>query len=425
MGAEKVRDRVPSTGKRTQPQREGAQSTKGTSVMHPKTRSEHESNASFETTCIHVGEDRMAYEGAAVPPIFQTSTFIYPEASEFSHHGAADNPHWDYTRVRNPTTAILEAKLAHLEHASWARAFGSGMGAISAAISTCVRAGTHVVCTAHCYGPTRTLLDETFGKFGVATTYVEGCNPDDYIHAIRPETALVYLESPTSATFEVPEIRPITNAARARGIRTILDNSWASPYFQNPLVLGCDLVVHSATKFIGGHSDVVAGAVVGLDSTLKAGLMREAELLGAVLDPFAAWLLIRGLRTLRLRMEQHQKSGLAVAQALATHPKILQVNHPGLRVHPQYDVAQRQLRGFPGLFSFALADQSGEAARQFLDRLRLFHIGVSWGGHESLAIEMPSNLGAPPDGLRLIRMHVGLEATDDIVADVVQALEGT
>jgi cystathionine beta-lyase len=357
-----------------------------------------------------------------VPPIYQTSTFIYPEAAEFSHHGTPDNPHWDYTRVGNPTTAILEAKLAHLERASWARAFGSGMGAISAAISTCVRSGAHVVCTARCYGPTRVLLDETFGRFGVETTYVDGCRPEDYAAAIRPATTLVYLESPTSATFEVPEVPPIAAAARLRGVRTILDNSWASPYFQNPLELGCDLVVHSATKFIGGHSDVVAGAVLGRDGALKAALMHEAELLGAVLDPFAAWLLIRGLRTLALRMEQHQKSGLAVAQTLAAHPKVLRINHPGLQSHPQHDVARRQLRGFPGLFSFALVDQSPGAARRFLDCLRLFHIGVSWGGHESLAIEMPNNLGAPSGGPRLIRMHVGLESTDDLTADVLQAL---
>jgi cystathionine beta-lyase len=390
--------------------------------MSAKSRPKNGRDPRFETACIHLGEDRRGNEGAAAPPIFQTSTFIYPGAAEFSHHGADDNPYWDYTRVGNPTTAIFEAKLAHLERASWARAFGSGMGAISAAISTCVRSGAHVVCTARCYGPTRVLLDEMFGKFGVAVTYVEGCDPQPYIAAMRPNTSLVYLESPTSATFEIPEVSPVALAARRRGIRTILDNSWASPYFQNPLELGCDLVVHSATKFIGGHSDVVAGAVLGRDEGLKRSLIHEAELLGAVLDPFAAWLLIRGLRTLALRMEQHQKSGLAVAKVLATHPKVLRVNHPGLQTHPQHAIARRQLKGFPGLFSFALVDQSERAAQRFLDQLRFFQVGVSWGGHESLAIEMPSNLGAPRDGVRLIRMHVGLESTEDLTSDVLQAL---
>lgn len=378
---------------------------------------------SFETACVHLGEDRQAHQGAASPPIYQASTFVYPEAADFAHHGDPDNPHWDYTRVGNPTTAILEAKIAHLERGSWARAFGSGMGAISAAIAAVVRAGSHVVCTAQCYGPTKALLDETLARFGVTTTYVGGCDPEAYTAALRDDTTLVYLETPTSATFEVLPIAPIAAAARARGALTILDNSWASPYFQNPLEHGCDLVVHSATKFIGGHSDVVAGIVVGRRKDLKRRVQYQAELFGSVLDPFAAWLLIRGLRTLALRMEQHQRSGLALARLLARHPKVRQVCHPGLETSLCHEAAGRQLRGFSGVFGFVLRDQSEEATFRFLDRLHLFHIGVSWGGHESLVIELPSNLGAANDGLRLIRMHAGLESTNDLVGDVRQALD--
>src|SRR5262249_12449879 len=248
----------------------------------------------FETIATHYAEEYGLYEGAASPPIFQTSTFIYPDAAAFAARRTPGSPHHDYTRVSNPTTQILEAKLARLEHGGWCQCFGSGMGAISSAINACVAAGSHVVCVEHAYGPTRTYLHHV-KRFAIETTHVRGVNTADFLAAIRPETKLLYLESPTSGYFECPDIETLAAAARERGIVTIFDNSWATPYFLNPLDLGIDIVVHTGTKYINGHSDVVSGIAVGRDDGLQAKVQQEAELGGATLDPLAAWLMMRGL----------------------------------------------------------------------------------------------------------------------------------
>ncbi len=379
-------------------------------------------NCGFETICTHYGEDPERQFGAAAPPIYQTSTFLYPDAATFDQRRKPGGGRYEYTRGSNPTSQILEAKLARMERAEWADCFGSGMAAITAAINSCVAANTHVVAVAHCYGPTRRYLDR-MKRFGVETTFVAGVDPEDFIAAIRPNTRLIYLESPTSGLFEVPEIEPITRAARERGIITAFDNSWATPFFQNPLEMGADLVLHSATKFLNGHSDVVAGVVVGRDRGLREHFLREIELVGGILDPHAAWLLLRGLRTLPLRMERHQENGLAVAEMLAEHPKVTYVLHPGLESHPQHATARKQLRGYSGLFSFALEEQGRAATHRLLNRLKLFRIGVSWGGYESLAVggTLFGVAGDRPEWL--IRLHVGLESKRDLIADIQQALE--
>ena len=377
----------------------------------------------FETLCAHYGEHRLAQGGAVAPPIYQTSTFLYPDAEAFERRELPQSPYYDYTRRSNPTTAMLEAKLARLERGNWARCFASGMGAITTAINASITAGAHVVAVGQCYLPTHRYLEQYLERFNVKTTFVQSCRPEDFIAAMREETSLVYLESPTSGYFDVLEIAPIVEAARQRGITTIFDNSWASPYFQQPLDFGCDLVVHSATKYIGGHSDVVGGIVVGRDEERREKLCYEAELLGASPDPFAAWLLMRGLRTLAVRMEQHQRSGLAVARMLEEHPRVQRVQHPGLQSHPQHTLAERQLGGYSSLFSFSLEDQTRAATHRFLNKLRLFGIGVSWGGFESLAIGGVFFNQDPRHARWLIRLHVGLETTADLVEDVRQALE--
>ncbi|MCC6360413.1 MAG: aminotransferase class I/II-fold pyridoxal phosphate-dependent enzyme [Phycisphaerales bacterium] len=379
-------------------------------------------NAGFETIATHFGDDYAAREGAAAPPIFQTSTFVYPDAEAFAGRRKPDSPHHDYTRVSNPTTEILEAKIARLERGRWCHMFGSGMGAITAAINSVVSTGSHVVSVANVYGPTRTYLRQ-MKRFGVETTFVDGVAYDSFVGAFRDNTKLLYLESPTSGYFECPEIAPLAVAARDRGIVTIFDNSWASPYFMNPLDYGIDLVVHSVTKYLNGHSDVVAGTVIGRDAALRDKVLNEAELLGATLDPFAAWLIMRGLRTLAVRMQHHQKAGLAAATMLESHPKVARVIHPGLPSHPQHAIAARQCRGFAGLFSVVLREQTREATFRFLDRLKLFGQGVSWGGHESLAIGGTFFNTDPTKTEWLIRLHVGLESVDDILADLRQALE--
>ena len=375
-----------------------------------------------ETVCVHQGDDPQRHFGAAAPPIYQTSTFIYPDAAAFEKRRTNEAARYEYTRGGNPTNQILEAKIARLEQAEWADCFGSGMAAITAAINGHIEAHTHVVAIAQCYGPTRAYL-EHMRRFTVETTFVNSVDPADFIAAIRPNTRVIYLESPTSGRFEVLEIEPITKVARARGIVTIFDNSWASPYFQNPLKLGVDLVVHSATKYLNGHSDIVAGAVAGRDPKLRERVWRECELGGGILDPHAAWLMLRGLRTLPLRMERHQQSALAIARMLEQHPKVACVLHPGLESHPQREVAKKQLRGCSGLFSFALKEQNREAMHRFFDRLQLFSLGVSWGGFESLIVggTFFNVAGEKPEWL--IRLSIGLESEQDLIADVKQALE--
>ena len=376
----------------------------------------------FETVCARFGEDPQRQFGAASPPIYQTSTFIYPDAEAFERRCTPESGRYDYSRTANPTNQILEAKLARLEIGEWADCFGSGMAAVSATINSCVAANTHVVAVAHCYGPTQWYLKH-IERFGVETTFIDSVEPADFIAAIRPNTRLIYLESPTSGRIEVPEIEPITRVARERGITTAFDNSWASPYFQNPLEMDVDLVLHSATKYINGHSDVVAGVVAGRRAELRQRLWREVELLGGMLDPHAAWLMMRGLRTLPLRMDRHQQSALALARMLEEHPKTAYVLHPGLESHPQHAVARRQLRGYSSLFSFALKEQGREAMHRLFNRLRLFSLGVSWGGFESLIIggTLFSRNADQPEWL--VRVHVGLESTDDLLTDMKQALE--
>jgi len=375
-----------------------------------------------ETVCAHHGEDSERYCGAASPPIYQTSTFIYPDAETFERRCTPESGRYDYSRAANPTNQILEAKLARLEKAEWADCFGSGMAAISAAINTRIAAGAHVVAVAHCYGPTQWYFNHV-RRFDVETTFVNSVDPADYIAAIRPNTKLIYLESPTSGRFDVPEIEPVAAVARERGITTIFDNSWASPCFMNPLELGVDMVVHSATKYINGHSDVVAGVVAGRDADLRQLLWNEVELAGGMLDPHAAWLMLRGLRTLPIRMERHQQNGLAVARFLEEHPKVAYVLHPGLESHPQHAAAKKQLRGYSGLFSFALKQQDREAMHRLFDRLRFFGVGVSWGGFESLILGGTLFSTSPERPEWLIRVSVGLETERDLIADLEQALE--
>ena len=377
----------------------------------------------FETLCGHYGEHRLAHGGAAAPPLYQSSTFVYPDAEAFERRHLPTNPYFDYTRQSNPTTAMLEVKLAALEHGEWARCYGSGMGAITGAVGACLAAGSHIVAVDNCYPPTRTYLEQYLSRFGVTTTFVRGTNPDDFIACLRDDTRIVYLESPTWGRLEVLEVAAIAEAARARGATVVFDNSWATPYFQNPLDLGCDIVVHSMSKYIGGHSDVLGGVAIGRSSDLGRRIKEEGELVGAVLDPFAAWLHLRSLRTLAVRMEQHERSGLEIARMLADDSRVQRVLHPGLPSHEGHEAAKEQMRGYGGVFAFALAEQSREATHRFINRLRVFHIGCGWGGAESLAIGgtlFDRNSTKP---LWLIRLHVGLETAEDLLSDVRRALE--
>jgi cystathionine beta-lyase len=380
------------------------------------------SEPGFDTICQHLGEDRQAWGGGAAPPIYQNSTFCFPSCQAFEDRLRPGNQRFEYTRGANPTTAIVESKIAALEKGEWAWCFGSGMGAVSAAVNACIKTGDHIVSIARVYYPTRQFFSH-IKRFGIETTYVPGVDVADFEAAFKPNTSVLYLESPSSGFGDCPPIAALCEAAHARGIRVILDNSWATPYFLRPLELGCDLVLHSATKFFGGHSDLVAGVVIGRDAELDAKVHTELRLIGSVLDPFAAWLMIRGLRTLPIRMEQHQASALSVAKFLSEHPQVERVYHPALPAHPHHEIAMQQLHGTSSLFCFTLKEQTKQAHYSVVDALKLFHIGVSWGGHESLALAADFFSIPPEETQWCIRIHVGLETPNDLIEDLKQALE--
>lgn len=390
----------------------------------------------FETICAHTGEDPALHHGAVVPPIYQNSLFVAPDCETFVRRDKGHPGHYDYTRVANPTTDILEAKLAALERAEAARCFGSGDAAVTAAVLHSVKAGDHIVAVETAYGPTRTILGTYLRKFDIETTFVPGQELDHWADACRPNTRLFYLESPSSLVFNLQDIRRVTALAKELGITTVLDNSWASPYNQSPIELGVDLVLHSATKYLGGHSDIVAGVVVGGKTRMDSIREMEGTLLGGILDPFASWLMLRGLRTLALRMERHQTNAMAVAKYLEQHPRVAHVYYPGLPSHPQYELGRTQLRGYSGLLSFELKDSDEAAAFRVVNGLKYFGIGVSWGGFESLAIPigfpekwrggaaaLPGVHGAVGKINWGARLHVGLETLDDLLEDLAGALD--
>lgn len=393
----------------------------------------------FETICTHLGEDPRRYQGAVVPPIFQNSLFTFESCSakEQNYNVSADgaapaggvSQGYDYSRVANPTTDIAEAKIAALEGGERARLFGSGMGAVSAAIFSCIKAGDHVVAPLTVYGPTRHLLSGYLNRFGIEATFIQGDEPEEWEAARRPNTTLFFLESPSSVVFRQQDLAAVASIAREHGVATIIDNSWATPIFQRPIRHGIDLVLHSATKYLGGHSDIVAGVVVGSAERMRRMTFDEGCLFGAMLDPFAAWLLIRGLRTLPIRMERHQKSARQIALALQEHPAVSQVLYPGLPDDPQCELTARQLRGTSGLMTVVLKENSRTEAHRVVDALRYFGIGCSWGGFESLALPMAlpaSAIREPSEETRwMLRLHVGLETVEDLWADLDAALLGS
>ncbi len=375
------------------------------------------------TIATHWAEDPARFLGAVTPPIFQTSTFALPSYDAIRASGSGDETHYRYSRTRNPTVELAEDTLAALEGGEACLCFGSGMAAVSTALFTFLRANSHIVAVQNLYGDTHHFLEEFGPRFGIDRTYVSGGSPEEVEAALRPETRVVWLESPTSLLYDLQDIRAITARCRARGVPTVLDNSWATPYFQQPFALGVDVSVHSATKYLGGHSDILAGAMIGQRELLARVRRNEAGILGGVLGPFEGWLLLRGLRTLPVRMEAHQAAALEVARHLETHPRIRRVRHPGLESHPQHALGRSQMRGWSGLFSIELeADQAG--VRRFCDTLRLFYLGVSWGGWESLAFPMGAIKGARPPGVSetLIRLSIGLEDPADLIDDLDQAL---
>lgn len=366
-------------------------------------------------------------DGAMAPPIVQTSLFAQPTFRQLLAGLDREHAHRVYTRGRNPTVEAVERKLAALERGEAAQCFASGMAAISAVLFGLLRQGDHLLFVNHVYGPALELA-QRLESFGVDHDQVLSADPETVAAALRPETRLLYLESPGTMAFHMLDVPSLVDLARERGLLTVMDNTWSTPLFQKPLTRGVDLVVHSCTKYLGGHSDLVAGAVVGSAGLIERLFYDAFLLLGGTLSPFDAWLLHRGLRTLPARMAQHRDNALAVARFLQVHPKVRRVFHPLL--HPDdRALAADQLSGTSGLFSFELASDDFDTLCAFIDRLRFFRIGVSWGGAESLVIS-PHNgtngealraAGLPPS---LVRLSVGLEGAALLIDDLEQAFAG-
>lgn len=384
------------------------------------------------TRLIHDGGHGDARYGAVVPPLYQNSTFAFAswEALDAAFEDRTGTP--VYSRQINPSVRAAEAQLAGLAGCERARLFASGMAAISAAVLHCLAQGDHVITIRNVYGPAANLLGNYLpAKMGVTTTFVAGDDLDEIEGAIGDRTRLIYLESPSSGKFTLQDIAAIARLARPRDIRLICDNTWATPLYQDTLALGADLEIHSVSKYLGGHSDIVGGAVLGTRGAVDAIATAEGELIGGRMAPFEAWLLLRSLRTLPARMALHQANGLAVARYLEEHPAVREVSHPGLSSHGQHALARRQMQGFSSLFGFTLATDDAASIRQFFNATRLFQRAVSWGGHESLIYspvisyikeQPPERLAAMGLAPGLMRLSVGLEDASDLIADLDQAL---
>lgn len=376
----------------------------------------------IETLAIHAGQQPDPSTGAVMTPIYQTSTY--------AQTGVGEHKGYEYSRTGNPTRTALEANLAALEGGRYGLAFASGM----AAIDTCLRlvaAGEHVLAGNDVYGGTFRLLDKILAAYGIAYSFVDMTDLSAVKAGLRPNTRMVWLETPTNPRLKIFDIAAIAALSHANSPRTLMgvDNTFATPYLQQPLALGADLVAHSTTKYLGGHSDVVGGAVLLNDEETYLRLKFLQNAIGAVPGPMDCWLVLRGVKTLPVRMDRHAENALAVAEFLADHPAVKEVIHPGLSDHPQYELAKRQMRNGGGMLSLLLHGGL-ETARRVVSRTRLFALAESLGGVESL-IEMPaamthaSTQGSPlevaPD---LIRLSVGLENKADLIADLQQALAG-
>ncbi len=382
----------------------------------------------FQTRAIHGGAVRDPLK-AVSPPIYQTTTFQFDSVDEGARLGADEGSGWYYTRWGNPTTRLFEEIMAELEGGEDALAASSGMGAISTAVLAVLAPGMHVVCPRAVYQATFTLLRDVMPGHGVEATFVDSVDTLAYEQALRPNTRLLYIETPNNPLMQVTDIAAVVSLARRIGAVVIADNTFASPFNQMPLALGVDLVVHSATKYLGGHHDVTAGVIVGRRDLIKRAT-RMLRTLGPVLDPFAAWLLVRGLRTLGLRMERHNHNAARLAAFLADHPRVEWVHYPGLPSSTHHALAVRQMRGFGGMLSFE-ARGGFSAGVRTVEGLRIASMAVSLGGHETLVTHpaSTSSVGIPREDRErsgitdgLIRVSVGLEDAEDLIADFDQAL---
>jgi len=379
-------------------------------------------NMGFATRAIHDGQGPDVETGAATVPLYLTSTFELDGIGKHRGH--------EYSRLSNPTKSALEENLASLEGGASAHVFGSGVAAI-AALCTMMKTGDHVVCGENVYGGTLHVFDDVMRGYGIDFTYVDTADAENVARAIRPETRLVHIETPTNPMMTLADIRAVADVCHAKGVDLSVDNTFMSPYFQQPLALGADIVMHSTTKFLNGHSDGLGGVLVCNRPELAARYLFVQKTMGGILSPFECWLVQRGVKTLAVRMKQHDANGRTVADLLSRHKNVKRVNYPGLADHPQHELAKQQMSGFGSLMSFELGSRA--LADAFLQNVKVCIHAASLGGVETLVChpatmthvdapkELKERLGIT-DGL--VRISVGIEDVEDIIADLEQALDG-
>lgn len=369
--------------------------------------------------------------GSATVPIYQTSTFIFDNAEHGARCFSGEESGYIYTRIGNPTISALESLLADLESGSTGIATSSGMAAVNTVYMSLLSKGDHMVSSAAVYGPSRVVMEQHWSRFGVESSFVDTSNIEEVKKAIKPNTKMLYIETPANPTMDITDLSACIEIAHEKGIKVVVDNTFCSPYLQRPLELGADVVLHSMTKFINGHADIVAGIIVTKDSVLGAKIRSMMVTLGCNMDPHQAYLVLRGVKTLGIRIERSQQSAMQIAQFLEAHPKIEWVKYPGLPSHPQHELAKKQMSGFGSMISFGVHGGL-EAGKVLMDNVELCILAVSLGGVETL-IQHPASMthskvsaeaklrAGITDGL--VRFSVGIEDVEDIIEDLSQALE--
>lgn len=384
----------------------------------------------IESICVHGGIGEYEF-GAVVPPIYQTSTFKFENAKHGADLFAGKEKGYIYTRMQNPTIEAMEAAVAELEGGYKALGCASGMAAVNLCFSALLKTGDHVVCSKAVYGPTNTLLNSVYKNFGVETDFVNASDIEEISKSIRPNTKVVYIETPGNPTLEIADLQEVCDIAHKNNAVVVVDNTFMSPILQKPFDFGVDIILHSMTKFLNGHADVVAGIVIVKDEETFKIFKKTLNQIGGVIDPFNSFLVHRGLKTLHIRMERHCINAQKVAEFLESHPKVEKVYFPGLKSHPQYEIAQKQHKGAGGMIAFELKG-GYEAGEKMMNTVKFCQLAVSLGGVESL-IQHPASMTHASMGKEareaagisdgLVRLSVGIENVDDIIKDIEQALD--
>ncbi|KQL20828.1 methionine gamma-lyase [Cytobacillus solani] len=384
----------------------------------------------IETKVIHEGYNSEKYSGSLAPPLFQTSTFTFETAEQGERRFAGEEEGYIYSRLGNPTVTMLEERMAALENGEAALAFSSGMAGVSAILLGLTKTGDHILCSQGVYGCTFGLLEMMNEKYNISHDFSAMESREQLLQAIRPETVCIYVETPINPTMKLVDLQMIAEVGRDKGIPVVVDNTFCSPYLQNPITLGCDVVIHSATKYICGHGDVIAGIAVGKKEFIGRIALTTQKDIGGVISPFDAWLLLRGLKTLAVRMDRHCENAEKLAGFLISHPKVSKVFYPGDEQNPDFPIAQKQMRKPGGLISFTL-NGNKTTAQALMNELNLIKIAVSLGDAETL-IQHPATMthAVVPKESRermgiddtLLRLSVGLESWEDIRSDLEEAL---